>query len=74
MFRKYRDLFIEIGLSRCRSVETVENLARANDSLAANHHSVNPTQAVGQRQLLGLKELTCQAPPLRHASPLSGFE
>jgi len=35
---------------------------------------VNQTQAVGQRQRLGLKELTCQAPPLRHASPLSGFE
>ena len=39
MFRKYRDLFIEIGLSRCRSVETVENLARAIDSLAANHRT-----------------------------------
>jgi len=34
---------------------------------------VNQTKAVGQRQRLGLKELTCQAPPLRHASP-SGFE
>ena len=35
---------------------------------------VNQTQAVGQRQRLGLKELTCQAPPQSDASPLSGFE